>query len=251
MKYTYKRQREVLYSETDRELSLGVIGCFDITQDMITAFFETIGSDNYTLFTKDKALWVVTKTRIRFYSKPAWNSKLHCVSSITSLQKLRLNLLTTVTGEKGDPVFEAFQECCPIDADARTVRKIESVSFPGDAEPDLPEGMPARPFSPLTADLSGFERAGSRTVRLSDLDFSNHANNVSYVRYILDTLDSRKVQGDLVTDFEIHYLSESRESDELEIYRKESAGEDFADFAILNNGAVCTRARVRKTANGK
>ena len=58
-----------------------------------------------------------------------------------------------------------------------------------------------------------------------DIDFSKHTNNVIYARYIMNSLKNDFLDKIEITDFEIHYINESKENQVLEIYKKEKNGE--------------------------
>ena len=48
MKYEYKHEHEITYSEVDKNVKLGLLNSVLFAQDMMTKYFRTIGSDNYT-----------------------------------------------------------------------------------------------------------------------------------------------------------------------------------------------------------
>jgi acyl-ACP thioesterase len=56
-------------------------------------------------------------------------------------------------------------------------------------------------------------------VRSSDIDFYNHTNNISYVRYIVNQYSINTQKQKPISQIEIRYVNQSFEGDTLKIYR--------------------------------
>lgn len=54
----------------------------------------------------------------------------------------------------------------------------------------------------------------------ADIDYSRHTNNAVYVKYIANTLSCEFLDKNKITDFEIHYINESKEGQNLRVYKK-------------------------------
>ncbi len=63
--------------------------------------------------------------------------------------------------------------------------------------------------------------AYKQKVYSQDIDYSRHVNNAIYVRYVMNTLSCDFLSKNKITDFEIHYINETREGQILKIYKKE------------------------------
>ena len=74
----------------------------------------------------------------------------------------------------------------------------------------------------------------------SDIDFSKHTNNAVYVRFISNVLSCDFIDKNLITDFEIHYINESKEGQILKIYKKERNQE--MEFLIKEKDREIARA---------
>ena len=70
-----------------------------------------------------------------------------------------------------------------------------------------------------------------------------HTNNVSYVRFIMNMINSEILNNNIITDFEINYINESKEGQLLDIYRKDY--EDKIDFLIKFEETELVRARIK------
>nr|MDA3824149.1 thioesterase [Bacteroidales bacterium] len=59
------------------------------------------------------------------------------------------------------------------------------------------------------------------TVRYSDLDIVGHVNNVKYIEWCTDVLDSELLINKGVADFEINFMSEAKSGEKVEISTSE------------------------------
>ena len=241
MKYKYKKEHEITYSEVDKDVKLGVVNSMNLAQDMMTTYFKTIGSDNYTVKKNDNAAWVVAKNNIHFYRRPYWLEKLRVSSNITLIKKIRLGLETVFKNENDEVQFIVSQEICPIDLDTRKVKKIETISFPDDMEAEEPTIIES--FSKLNTEFGDKDMVYKYTIRATDIDFSNHTNNVSYIRLIMNSIQSDYWDDKDIINFEIHFINESKENEKLFIYKNELQNNQI-EFLITNEEKEVVRAKI-------
>ena len=219
MKYTYTKEYNTSYSYIDRTGKLGLVELMNINQDMITEFCGSIGSDNLILREKNNAAWIYTRTKVKINSLPVWNTKTKAVAFFSALSPIRAEIEVDLLGEGGEILFAAKTEMCVIDFVNRKVVKIDTVEFPKDVE-----CLPSNITEPFTKPKTVFEPGDlrySQIVYPCDTDFTEHTNNVRYVKYIMNTLDASFFSEKMVRDFEIHFTKESRAGDVLDIYRKD------------------------------
>ncbi len=75
-----------------------------------------------------------------------------------------------------------------------------------------------------------------------DIDYSKHTNNAIYTRLIMNALTSDFLTKNKITDFEIHYINESKEGQVLKIYKKEE--NDSIKFLIKSDEKEIVRANL-------
>ena len=241
MKNEYKNEYKVGYTSVDRNLNLSLVGCATIIQDMVTELFEHLETDNIKIKDENNAVWVLTKLKIHFEKYPIWKQKVQATSFITSKSKIRVQNNTKVEDEIGNVLFIAKQESCPIDLTTRKVRKIETIRFPLDLEIKKP--ILEEDFEKLNNNFEQENIVGKREVYYNDTDYSKHTNNVSYVRFIMNMINSEIFENNMITDFEINYINESKEGQILDIYRKDY--ENKIDFVIRFEENELVRARIK------
>ena len=57
-------------------------------------------------------------------------------------------------------------------------------------------------------------------VKSVDIDIYRHTNNIEYAKFVMATFQTVELDAINIIDFEIHYVSETKENDELKIYKK-------------------------------
>lgn len=242
MKYEYKKEHMISYSEIDRSGRLGLVNTIMLVQDMMTEYFGTFHSDNITLKRENNAVWVLTKTRINFKNIPKWEDILVGQSFTIKNRLARVELETIFKDKDGNLLITANQEACPMDISARRARRISTISYPDDME--CKDAILNEEYFKLNeTSFLEEDKIYSQKIMAADIDLSYHTNNVMYVRYIVDCFSSEFWSEHVIEDFEIHYISETKENDELEIYAKK-INEKTIDFLIKDSEKEASRARI-------
>lgn len=241
MKYKYKKEHIITYSEADKNLKLSLYSSMQLAQDIMTKYFQTFGSDNNTIMKNDNAVWVLSKAKIHFNKYPNWLENIKCHSYTTVYKMVRVQIETIFLDQDDEILFIVMQECCPIDIKTRKPRKINTISYPKDME--ITEAVLKEDFSRFTSKFKEENLAYNQKVQALDIDFSDHTNNVSYVKYLINTFSSDYWSNKIITDFEIHYINESRENEKLDIYKIEQDNCKI-EFLIKNNDKEVAKARI-------
>lgn len=82
----------------------------------------------------------------------------------------------------------------------------------------------------------------NHTVLLSDLDILNHANNVKYLEWCLNFFHSSDLVQKLIRKFEMSFIRELKEEDEVQIIRKSNSTKSI--FEILRNEKKCFELKI-------
>ncbi len=238
VKREYRKEYKISYTEVDQNLKLGLVEAMTLPQDMVTEYFETIKSDNIILKNENNAIWVVAKAKLHFNQYPNWRDLIYGRSYTTKVKPIRVEIETTFKNENEETIFSVKQESCAIDLDTRRIRKVETVNYPVDME--IEENVIQDSYSKLNETFSEDDFVYEQKVYVTDIDYSRHTNNVVYVRYIVNTLSCEFLDNNQITDFEIHYINESREGEILRIYKKEK--ESSMEFLIKEGEREIIRA---------
>ena len=238
MKYEFERSLPFSYHYGDGQGLLSISSAFDLNQDMITVFFSTFNSDNMTLRRENRALWVFSKVKIKMYDYPHWEERLVLNSHFVDIKPVRVTSETKCyRGE--DLIFTSLTEECPIDLDTRMIRKLSSVIFPSDAEAgDKCDELSFTNLNNIVFEESDLVKKVE--VQYTETDLSAHTNNVSYVRYCVNTFPRNFYDHNSVVEMEIHFKRESHYGETLEIYRK--INDNRVDFLIKKGDEEIVRS---------
>ncbi len=241
MKDIYTRERMIHYSEIDRTGRLDFFKVPMFVQDMQTEFFGSMGTSNDILKENDNAGWVLTKARMDIDSFPYWQSRLTLSMYCVKVDAVRVVVEVKAVDEAGNPVFTGMVENCAIDLTERKIRRVSSVTFPQDVT--VYKSSMTSKFERLNRPFTQEDQVDEQKVHWSDIDFTNHTNNISYVRYMQHTLDPDFSAGRIPAGMELHYIKESRLGDDLGIFRAKE--DNTLDFLIKKENTEIVRARIR------
>ena len=241
MKNKYKRKFFIGYTNCDRKISLSLLDSFYLIQDMMTEYFGFLKSDNIILKRENNSIWVLTKTKVHFNNLPVWRDVVEGTVFTTNIKPIRVGTETQFKDKDDNILFYANQETCAIDLDNRKIKKISTVNYPKDLQ--IIEGINKEKYLKLNDEFTIDDKVSEQIVHSTDIDFSYHTNNVAYIRFILNSLGSEFLDNCKVTDFEIHYINETKEGQKLEIYRK--LRDTDVNFLIKENGREIVRANLK------
>jgi len=116
--------------------------------------------------------------------------------------------------------------------------KLEAIDYPVDET--MGKEIPLNNFTKLSKRYEDMEYCYTETVRYTDLDKSKHMNNLLYINLFLNSFDSGFYEKYKIKDFEIHYLKQCYEKEELDIFRK--INDHVIELAVVKkDGTVVTK----------
>ena len=189
-------------------------------QDVASRHSLFLGIDDFSLLEKDNALWVVSKTKIKINRLPRWNDEISVRTWPMGAEGVRCNRCYQIINN-GEVFINGITEWVIIDATSRTLRKVESTSYPYDIE-WIKEKSIEEKFRRFKDDFTEDDFVYKRLVRSGDIDVTHHTNNVTYITMLLDTFSVKELESMTWKEVEISYLNESLEGETLSIYRKKT-----------------------------
>ncbi len=214
-----KKEFSIPASYTDAHAQLTTASTVAIMQDLAGRHAELMGVGFHDLKEKSGAFWVIIRTKIKVL-RPAriyedvivetWPSK---PSGIVCLRNYR------ISAPDGEVLAVGKNEWVVIDAESHKLRRLNSTCYPVDEEYS-DEVTLDEPFLKVYEAASQAEYVYTHRVRYSDTDHVRHTNNVAYIRILTDALPSEYFEEHIITDFEIKYIHESREGEDISVYAK-------------------------------
>ncbi|MBC5842730.1 acyl-[acyl-carrier-protein] thioesterase [Flavobacterium sp. F-380] len=177
--------------------------------------------------------WVLSRMRVEVQALPKWRDVITVKTWINTLENSRsvralemyINDVKIVGCETFWAVFNTQK------------RRPEALALPYDHFELYPE---------LRATTEGFskikfssekEMLFNRKVNLSDLDIVNHVNNVKYLEWCLDLVDTDLLLKQKIKSFEMNFLKELSIQDQVIIHENES--EEATVFSITKEDNTC------------
>jgi len=241
MKVDCKNNFKVFYSFLNRGINLKVHEAFNFAQNNATEYFKRFNGDNMAVRTHDNAVWVVAKSRIHFYQDVSWLDVIFGETYTTQVKPIRVETETKFTRENGDLVFVATHQHCPLNMNTRKIIKVSEITFPEDM--DVDQSLFDGDYLKLRDSFDESDFVYEQKIYSQDIDFSNHVNNVAYVRFIMNALTNDYIESINITDAEVHYLAESKEGQVLRIYKK-YVSENTMRFLIKEGEREIIRASI-------
>lgn len=218
----------------DPNVKLSVRGTFDLVQDYLTDMMEELHIDGVSLRERYGCVWVFTRNRIMIDRELLWKERYTAESFISFAKGAKLTVDTLFRGEDGGIAVYSRVEMCAIELASQRIKRVTEVGVD-------PEGMVEEPerevrFSKLRHD--GLGDIDSLVVRSGDIDFIGHTNNVSYVRFLMNTYSVKELRERPVREIEIRYLGQTHEGDTLVISKGEQEGRELFTIALGDMTAV-------------
>ncbi len=241
MKVDCKNNFKVFYSFFNRDLHLKIHEAFNFAQNNATEYFKLFNGDNMSVRKNDNAVWVVSKSRLHIYKDVSWLDVIKGETYTSMIKPIRIETETKFTDKDNNPVFAITHQHCPLNMDTRKIIKVDEITFPKDMEVD--ESLFKEDYLKLHDTFEEDDFAYEQKIYSQDIDYSNHTNNVAYVRFIMNALSNDFLNSIRITDVEIHYLAESKEGQTLRIYMKNV--DKNMRFLIKENDREVIRANIK------
>ncbi|MFT5963356.1 MAG: medium-chain acyl-[acyl-carrier-protein] hydrolase [Flavobacterium sp.] len=191
------------------------------------------GGISFTDMQEYNQAWVLSKMRVEIKLLPKWRDVVTVKTWINTLENSRSvrAFEIYVNGEKiiGSVTFWAVFNT--------EKRRPERLALPYDYIELYPEIKATNEnFSKIEIN-SEKEELFEKTVYLSDLDIVNHVNNVKYLEWCLDQLETDLILSQKIKSFEMNFLKELSLNDKVVIH--ENFSEESIIFSITKENKNC------------
>lgn len=187
-----------------------------------------IGGISYLDLQKHHQAWVLSKMKIEVTKLPKWRDVVTIKTWIKSLENSRsIRCLEMYLNNEKIVGCETFW----VAINTQT-RRPEQMVLSHDHFEIHPIDAINQPFTKLQLPTE-INKIKQKKIELSDLDIINHANNVKYMEWCLDAIDSKIVLSKSIKSLELNYIRELNLNDEITI--------GFTDntFTLTKNEAIC------------
>ena len=177
--------------------------------------------------------WVLSRMRVEITRMPLWKETVTVKTWIHSLENSRsIRCLELYVGEEKVVGCETFWAVLNTQT-----RRPEALALPHEHFEKFPnDRATSKPFAKIEI---GEERLTvvQRKVQLSDLDIVNHANNVKYLEWCLDDMDTTLLMSGRLTAFEMNFLKEVSLHDAISIEKSNSS--NIQVYSVAKDNQIC------------
>lgn len=202
-------------SKLDSNAYIRLDHIFELIEIMITEYLGVLKKDNIVLKNEFNSAWVITKCKLEINKLPYWNDDVRVEIGIINNNSAKINLETIFYDKNNNVLIDALDEMCIINLESRRISRLKDIQF---TDFILYENNIDLNYAKV--DTLDYKYNESVNVRLIDVDFTKHCNNISYVRYIINNLDYDFFMNNVIENVTIHYLHESIINEKLNIYNK-------------------------------
>jgi len=214
--HTYYEEHRVHTHNCDTFLSARLPYYFQLVQEGAASHAMLCGCSNPD-FEKIGKAWILSKIKMTVHRYLPWSEQIGLQTWIQSPVKLFAPREARGTDKDGRELFRTMAYWVVIDRHTRRPeRPLQFLDYIGLSEDrhlwadtklgkieDLPSDRTPEAFTPQ--------------IQYRDIDSVRHVNNISYVEWILESIDPEYRDTWKPSEFEINFLAESFLSDQLEV----------------------------------
>ena len=203
------------YRDADPDGLIGLKGCMHYFQDIHTYFMHSIHKGNDELPEQYGAAWVYTKYHVSLKHKLDYTDSAGLSAWMEPYRQPVLVNLNFELRQHGRIAATGKLENCVFSLTRQRPLRLGAIDFPEGIPEEIPNTIPD--FVRLDHSTEGMEKRYCRTVRMSDLDKSNHMTNLRYIDMFQDAYDAAFWKEFDPKEMEISFLSQCREGEELTV----------------------------------
>lgn len=221
MKFT--KTQKLSASMIGSDVSLSVIGAFQIIEDTVTEYMGELKIDALTVKQNYNAFWVFVKTRTKFFKKLLWGNEYTVTAFISSMSQAKLHIDVKVSDQVCETVFYARVELCVLDIATQRIKKIATVGV--DESMLTQEATMEISFNKFG--ITGLNLIEQVKIRSTNIDHNHHTNNLEYLRFIMNTYSIEEIESKTIKEMEVVYANQSYENDVIDVLKTELADRDL------------------------
>lgn len=214
-----KKEYVPQFRETDADGKIGLRGYMDYFQDVATTYMYNLGKSNDTLPEEYGLCWMYTRYKIHINKKADFNVPLKLETWVEKSKSSFLVFQDMVISRNGEVYASGRLENCLYNRKLGEMGNVNEVDFPLDVA--LDKKVEIGTYTRFRRKIDDMKYCYSHTVRYTDMDKNIHMNNLVYISLMMDAFNYEFYCHHRITDFEIHYISQCFEGEEIKLYMKQ------------------------------
>ena len=192
-----------------------------------------------------KRSWVLSRLAIEMNEMPEQYTKFNIETWVENAMRFFTQRNFSVVGEEGKVYGYGRSVWAMIDTDSRQPCDILSIKdgainewIEADKECPIDKGGRVK-----MSDKAEFVR--TIDTHYNDVDINGHINSVKYIEHVLDLWNLDWYREHRIQRFEIAYVAEAHEGDQLSFYMEEEEQSTFNIRIVRTDGTECCRSKVK------
>jgi len=186
------------------------------------------------------ASWVVLQLGMEINYYPAQYDEIKISTWIEKIQPIKTIRNFCIENTQGELIASATSEWIMMDLTQRKPKDL--LSLEGFQKFATGKDSPAGKLEKLP--LVKGELVDKITVKYGDIDLNGHVNSIRYIQWLCNCFDLSDYLEKQIERFDIHYISELHENDNIKIFREEKEKNNFY-FEIANDKKTACKARIK------
>lgn len=226
--------RKIYMSLCDSQAHLSILSMYQIVQDNITELMAALKLDGMTSSKKYNSVWVYVKNKIKVTRFPVMHENLTVQSFVSKKTAVKVCVDTVFKDENGEIVAYSRLEQCPLDLTTGQVRRSNSVGI--DDTFEVHDELDEIRYERFTK--NPMEQIDKIVVKNTNIDCLHHTNNTEYVRMVLDQYSTKHFIDNPIKQFQMHYINQCYEGEELDVYKETIDNIDYIRF-VRDDTIIC------------
>ncbi|MFK7000347.1 acyl-[acyl-carrier-protein] thioesterase [Flavobacterium oreochromis] len=186
--------------------------------------------------------WVLSRMKVEIIDLPKWQDEVTVKTWIKSLEGYQsVRCLEMYLNGKKIIGCETFWVVINTNT-----RRPENLAIPYDHFTFFPNNHATSISTHRINIPENPVKLSEKTIKLSDIDIVNHANNVKYLEWSLDEIEPEIILEQKIKSFSINFLQEVNLQDKIQINHQED--KESIKFSITKNNKTCYALELHLTA---
>jgi len=211
MRNRLEKQIKIPISWCDNHSQLNICGIFNLFMDLATEHGDEIGLGMDRLAQKG-LFWVASKTKVKINSSPKMLDDVYTATWPEKPGRIRCNRYYYIKNNS-IMLVEGKTEWVMVEAENGRPAKIDG-AYPAELE-HCSDVVCEEPFCRLSTNFDDCEELAEYTVCSTDIDVSQHMNNVAYIRAVLGCFSTNEIDAMNICEIDVSYRLQCYEGEKL------------------------------------
>lgn len=228
----YSTQIKLYNNYFDKNGRLSAKSILGFFQGIASYHAEEIGV-GHEFMQQNNLYWVISKVKFDVVKNPEINQDV--IIETWPHEKGRIDFIRDyrITDIYGNVLVIGSSEWCVIDAITRRLMRTDNINYNGEA---YNKSNYEDKFTKIRLMGMELEYKYTHKVMPSEIDTNKHMNNTNYANVVYNVIENRDI-----SHFELNYLSECLEGEELKVYWVSCNSEEFVEGKVGEKTAIIAK----------